>query len=49
MTSHEKEIVPLASSYVDINLTGKARFELNVSRHELNNREVIKAWVKETG
>lgn len=45
-----KEIVPLGSSYVNANLTGKARFELNVSRHEINNnREVIKAWVKETG
>mgnify|MGYP004518842027 CR=1 FL=1 len=45
-----QEIIPFGSAYVKVNLTGKSRFELNVSRHELNNnREVIKAWVKETG
>lgn len=37
-------------TYVSVNLTGKSRFELNVSRHELNkNREVIKKWGQKAG
>ena len=37
-------------NYVSVNLTGKSRFELNVSRHELNkNREAIKKWIEKVG
>lgn len=43
-------IVPIGVTYVSVNLTGKSRFELNVSRHELNkNREVIKKWGQKAG
>ena len=43
-------IVPMGVAYVLVNLTGKSRFELNVSRHELNNnREVIKNWIEKVG
>lgn len=43
-------IVPIGVAYVSVNLTGKSRFELNVSRHELNkNREAIKKWIEKVG
>ena len=36
--------------YVKANFTTEARFELNASRHELNNnREVINKWNKKIG
>ena len=43
-------ITPMGFCYVKANFTTEARFELNVSRHELNNnREVINKWNKKIG
>lgn len=43
-------ITPIGFCYVKANFTAEARFELNVSRHELNNnREVINKWNKKIG
>lgn len=43
-------IVPIGVGHVIANLTAESRFELNVSRHELNNnKEVISKWNKYVG
>ena len=43
-------ITPMGFCYVKANFTTEARFELNASRHELNNnREVINKWNKKIG
>lgn len=45
-----QSIIPIGVGYVVANLTAESRFELNVSRHELNNnREIISKWNKRVG
>lgn len=47
---HPQYITPMGFCYVKANFTTEARFELNASRHELNNnREVINKWNKKIG
>lgn len=43
-------IVPMGICHIVANLTGKSRFDLNVTRHELNqSREVLEAWNQRVG
>lgn len=43
-------IVPMGICHIVANLTGKSRFDLNITRHELNqSREVLEAWNQRVG
>lgn len=43
-------VLPLGVGWSIVNLTSRARFDLNVSRHEINNnREVIDEWMDTYG
>lgn len=50
LNCNPQNIVPIGVGSVTSNLTGRARFELNVSRHELDlSREVVEQWIKQSG